>query len=174
MNQPPPDTDPAIKPDQALPAADEHTVQLARLEKLAQDHLDGWKRAKADYLNLKKQTDKDKQELALMIQAATVMEFMPIYDNLTRSLRHVPPEHQQTDWVKGITHIQKQLADTLKRMGIEPIPTVGQKFDHNLHHAVSKVKADDQHPAGTVVEEIKSGWRAGDRVLEPAQVVVAE
>jgi molecular chaperone GrpE len=58
-------------------------------------------------------------------------------------------------------------------MGLDIIPTVGQKFDPVKHHAVSKVKQEGVEP-GVIVEELKSGFAAGDRVLEPAQVVVAE
>jgi molecular chaperone GrpE len=58
-------------------------------------------------------------------------------------------------------------------MGLELIPTVGQQFDPQRHHAISKVKQDGVKP-GTIVEEIKSGFMAADRVLEPANVVVAE
>lgn len=146
---------------------------LARLQHLADEHLDGWKRAKADYLNLKKQSDKEKMEVAQFAQAAAVMRFLPIYDNLKRLAAHIPDEQKSEEWVKGLLHIQKQFEDVLKQMGIEPIPTVGHDFDPNLHHAVQKVKKDDL-PSGAIVAELGSGFKLAGRVLEPAKVVVAE
>ncbi len=155
---------------------DQNTVihdEIAKLQKLADEHLDGWKRAKADYLNLKKQAEKEKEELAKFAQAGAVLQFLPIYDNLKRAEQHIPEDQQSQDWVKGILHIQKQFEETLKTMGIEPIKTVGEHFDPNHHHAVSKKKQDGA-ASGTILEETKSGFMFDGRVLEPAQVIVAE
>lgn len=143
------------------------------LQKQADEYLEGWKRAKADYVNLKKQTDKDRQEVSQYIQAATVMEFVPIYDNLKRSARHVPLDQKDTEWVKGVQHIQKQFEALLKKMGLELIETIGKHFNPNLHHAVSKIQQPGI-PAGQIVDEVKSGFKNGDRILQPADVVVAE
>lgn len=152
------------------PAVDE---RLALLERQAQEHLDGWKRAKADYLNLKKQAEKEKEEIAKFAQAGAVLQFLPIYDNLKRAQQHIPEDEQSKDWVKGIRHIQKQFEDVMRSMGIVPIATVGQPFDPNLHHAVERVKRDDL-ASGTIICETKTGFMLGERVLEPAQVTVAE
>lgn len=152
---------------------DVQPTELDRLQKLADEHLDGWKRAKADYLNLKKQTDKEKGEIAQFAQAAAVMQFLPVYDNLRRSTAHIPADQQSQDWVKGVMHIQKQFEDVLKQLGIEPIPTVGHPFDPNRHHAVQTVKKEGV-PSGSIVEELGSGFMLQGRVLEPAKVTVAE
>lgn len=77
------------------------------------------------------------------------------------------------DWIKGLAHIQKQFEDVLKTMGLEPVPTVGQSFDPTMHHAVKTVKQDGV-TSGLILEELKPGWKFADRVLEPAQVTVAE
>lgn len=140
---------------------------------MADEHLAGWQRAKADYLNLKKQTEKEKEELVQFAQAGAVLQFLPIYDNLKRAEQHIPEAERGQDWVKGIIHIQKQFEDSLKTMGITPIKTVGETFDPNRHHAVHKVKKDGLL-TDTIIEETKSGFMIGDRVLEPAQVIVAE
>ncbi|MBI3573165.1 MAG: nucleotide exchange factor GrpE [Candidatus Kerfeldbacteria bacterium] len=154
-------------------AQTEHEAIVAKLEQQVQEHLEGWKRAKADYLNLKKQMEKEKDDIIKFSQAAVVMEILPIYDNLKRAESHIPEEQKTQEWVKGIIHIQKQFEDTLKTMGIEPIQTVGEAFDAHKHHAVSKVKQEGV-ASDTVVEEVKSGFMLGDKVLTPAQVVVAE
>lgn len=146
-------------------------VQL--LERQLQEHTDGWKRAKADYLNLKKQSEKEKQEIAQYAHGAAVIEFLPIYDNLKRAIKHIPANQRELEWVTGVAHIQRQFEEALKAMNITPIATDGQPFDPLKHHAVSKIKKDGV-ASHTVVEELKTGFMVGDRVLEPAQVVVAE
>lgn len=157
----------------SAPTAAVDDNEIGKLQKMVDEHLEGWKRAKADYLNLKRQSEKEKEEIAQFAQAAAVMQFLPIYDNLKRAESHIPADQHNLDWVKGIKHIQKQFEDTMKQMGIEPIATVGQPFDPNLHHAVSKVKQEDAAP-GIIIEELKSGFKVKDRVLEPANVIVAE
>jgi len=146
--------------------------ETSRLQKLADDHLEGWKRAKADYLNLKKQTDKEKQNIAQFAVAQTVTRFLGIYDNLNRALKHVPAEEREREWVKGVEATRKMFVDELKTIGLEIIPTVGHPFDPMKHHAVSNVPNTGQ-PSGTIIEELKAGFMAADRVLEPAQVTVA-
>ncbi len=147
--------------------------ELAKLQKMSDEHLAGWQRAKADYLNLKRQAEKEKEDLAKFAQAGAVLQFLPIYDNLKRSTQHIPEEQMKEEWVKGVLHIHRQFEDTLKSMGITPIATVGSTFDPNLHHAVSKVKQDGI-ATDTIISEVKAGFMLGDRVLEPAQVTVAE
>lgn len=156
---------------ESMQVPEEQVIQ--NLQQKAQEHFASWQRAVADYQNLKKQTDKEKQELFQYAQGAAVLEFLPIYDNLKRAIKHIPTEQREQEWVKGIAHIQRQFEEALKAMNITPILTEGQPFDHTKHHAISKVKKDGI-AADTVIEEVKSGFMAGDKVLEPAQVVVAE
>lgn len=147
--------------------------KVDQLERQVQEHVDGWKRAKADYLNLKKQSEKEKADVMQYAQASVVLEFIPIYDNLKRAMKHIPADQREVEWVKGLAHIQRQFEEALKAMNITPILTEGQPFDPVKHHAVSKIKKEGV-ATDTVLEEVKTGFMAGDRVLEPAQVVVAE
>ncbi len=168
MDQPPSENHPA--PATAPSALAE---KLVRLERQANEHLAGWQRAKADYLNLKRESEKEKQAIAQLAQAGAVVQFLPVYNNLKRAEQHIPDDQRSLEWVKGIVHIQKQFEDVLKQMDIAPIAALGQPFDPIKHHAVRKVKQDGVQ-SGTIVEEIKSGFMVGDKVLEPAQVTVAE
>lgn len=143
------------------------------LERQLQEHIDGWKRAKADYINLKKQGEKERGEIVQYAQGAVILEFLPIYDNLKRAIKHIPGDQLEIEWVAGVTHILRQFEEALKAMNITPILTAGQPFDHTKHHAISKVKKEGL-PSDTIIEEVKTGFMAGDRVLEPAQVIVAE
>ena len=154
---------------QAIPDED----VIANLQLKAQEHLAGWQRATADYQNLKKQSEKEKQEMASYMTAQTVLEFLPIYDNLKRAVKHIPADQQELDWVKGITHIVKFFEETLRAFGMTVIPTVGETFDHVKHHAISKLKKEGV-ATDTILEEVKTGFMMHDKVIEPAQVVVAE
>jgi molecular chaperone GrpE len=73
---------------------------------------------------------------------------------------------------KSYQGVYKQLVDSLKRLGVSPMRPEGQEFDPNLHEAVMR-EATDEHPEGTVLEELVRGYFLGDRVLRHAMVKVA-
>ena len=105
--------------------------------------------------------------------AQTVLAFIPVYDNLKRAIKHIPADQHADEWVKGVMHILKSFDGTLQTFNITPIESVGKQFDPAKHHAISHVKQDGA-ASGTIIEEIKTGFTMGDKVIEPAQVVVAE
>ncbi len=139
-----------------------------------EEYLNGWKRAKADYINLKKETEKKQGEMVQFASAALILQMLPIYDNFKLAWQHIPEEHKKSDkWLEGIRQIKKQFAELMKNLGIEEIKTVGEKFDPEIHEAVAKEKKEDME-SNTVFEEIKGGYKLYDKVLEPAKVKVAE
>jgi molecular chaperone GrpE len=71
-----------------------------------------------------------------------------------------------------MTMVQKQLTDFLKENGVDEIPSVGQPFDPNVHDAVSQQPTADA-PEGTILTQIRRGYKLRDRLLRPASVVVA-
>ncbi len=160
--------DPARTAGAAVPA-----TELEIAQKQAAEHLAGWQRAKADYLNLKRQTEKDKEELAKFANAALVIELLPIYDNLKRALKHVPEGEREKEWVKGVGHIMQQFTQLFSSLGIEEIKTTGEPFNHELHHAVGKEKREGTAP-GTVIDEVHTGFTMHGRLVKAAQVRVAE
>lgn len=170
MNQDLQKTAGAVIPSPTAGAAE---VELETLKKQAAEYLAGWQRAKADYLNLKKQSEKDKEELAQFANAALIIELLPIYDNLKRAVLHIPTEQREIEWVKGISHILQQFKQLFASLGLEEIKTVGQPFNHELHHAVGKEKRNGI-AANMVLEEVKSGFTMHGRMITPAHVRVAE
>ncbi|XOU94574.1 MAG: nucleotide exchange factor GrpE [Candidatus Kerfeldbacteria bacterium] len=149
-------------------------TELEKTKEKMEEYLNGWKRAKADYSNQKKEFERKEQEIIQFANATLILEIMPIYDNFKLAWKHIPEEHKNEDeWLKGIEHIKKQFADMLKRLGLEEIPTVGEKFDPELHEAVGTEKVEGKK-SGEIVEEIKSGYKLYNKVLEPAKVKTAE
>ena len=149
-------------------------TELELTKKKMDEYLDGWKRAKADYINLKKDSEKRQVEIVQFANASLILEMLPIYDNLKVAWNHLPNEHKDMkEWIKGIEQIKKQFSALLKNLGIEEIKTVGEKFDSELHEAVSREKAEDTE-ADTIIEEIKGGYKLYGKVLEPAKVKVTQ
>ncbi len=128
-------------------------------------------RALADYQNLKKETEQARTEYAQFATADLISQLLPILDNFTAAVQYVPKEQQDLDWVVGVFHIQRQLEEVLKQQGVEAIDVVGQQFDPQQHEAVDQ-RHDPQVPDGQIVEQVQSGYRWHDKIVQPARVVV--
>jgi len=147
--------------------------ELELYKKKAEENLDGWKRAKADYLNYKKETEKQFGDFAKFANAALIVEILPVLDNFKESEKHLPKDLQDNEWVKGVLHIKKQIEELLKNLSIESIKTVGEKFNPEFHEAVESVEVKDKK-SGEIMEEVKPGYKMHDKVIQVAKVKVAK
>jgi len=164
--------------DQNLPQendinTDELQSELELAQKKAEEYLNGWKRAKADYLNFKRETEDRSGELIQFANAALIARLLPIFDHFKLACQHVPLDFEKADWVVGFLHIKKQFEDFLKNLGIEGIKTVGEKFNPEFHEAVVHKEKAGFEP-DIVYEEVKSGYTLHDKVIYAAKVKVAK
>lgn len=146
--------------------------QLAQAQQNAEHNLDGWKRAKADYLNLKKEMEKEKVELAQFANLSLLLELLPVADNFDRAVQHIPDDQKNADWVKGIFGIQQQLKSIFATLGVAPVETDGA-FNPELHEAVGSIAHESAAP-NTVVEVVEPGYTLYGKLLRPAKVKVAQ
>lgn len=153
--------------------AEKVLTDLEKLQQLNQEYLDGWKRAKADYINFKRDAEKEKTEIVQFANAGLLLELFPIVDNFQTALKHVPEDAKKENWVQGFGHIERQFLDLLKNMGVEPIKTLGEKFNPEFHDAAGKEKKEGVEP-GVVVEEVGSGYTIQGKVIRHAKVKVSE
>lgn len=148
------------------------TEELTRAREEAEAHLDGWKRAKADYANLQKEHAEKWQEMMTYANSNFILELLPLVDYFKYGFRGVPEDQKDSPWMQGIQHIYNQFMEILKRNGVEEVKTVGEKIDPNLHEAVEELKNDK--PQGTILEEVKSGFRLNGKVIQHAKVKIAK
>ncbi|HLD27742.1 MAG TPA: nucleotide exchange factor GrpE [Patescibacteria group bacterium] len=154
--------------DQQAPAK----ADAPELAEKCREYLAGWQRAKADYENLKKETDRKFRDLAEFVTADLIMEILPIYDNLKLALAHSPAGAGGQEWLIGVSHIKKQFEDLLNKFKIKEIETVGSQFNPVYHEAVSY--EDSDKPEGEILKELKSGYLLEERVMQPARVIVSK
>ncbi len=138
----------------------------------AGNYLDLLQRCRADFDNYRKRINRDRGELAQAARGELACEMLPVLDNLERALAVAQDSHELAAFLDGVEMIRKQFVEALSRNNITPIKAAGQAFDPELHEAVEEVDSDVIAP-GTVVEEVLSGYRMGERVLRPAAVKVA-
>jgi molecular chaperone GrpE len=167
---------------QAEPATPESQDPLAISKAQADEYLAGWKRAMADYANLKKEAERGQGELAKYASGNMVTELLPVIDSFSKAMAQKPQfgDGVQVDpaklvqWIDGVGHISDQLANVLSRAGVTAIDKAGIPFDPAVHEAMMNAPADKDHPSGTVTKVLESGYKLHDRVLRAAKVIVAE
>ncbi|MEH2467924.1 nucleotide exchange factor GrpE [Nostoc sp.] len=151
----------------------ELTQQIESLKTQLEERSTQYMRIAADFENYRKRTSKEKEELEVQIKRNTILELLPVVDNFERARSHLKPQSDgEMTMHKSYQGVYKQLVDSLKRLGVSPMRPEAQEFDPNLHEAVMR-EPTDEHPEGTVLEELVRGYYLGDRVLRHAMVKVA-
>ncbi|MDO8556922.1 MAG: nucleotide exchange factor GrpE [Candidatus Jorgensenbacteria bacterium] len=142
----------------------------AKCERERDEYLDGWKRAKADLANYKKDEAQRFVEFTKLSHASFIEDLTSVLDSFNLALKSVP---EQDAGYRGLLIIKSQLEDILKRSGLEPIAaSPGEKFNPMFHEAVSEVVSP--HPEGAIVEEIRKGYLLHGKTLRPTRVVISK
>jgi len=164
-------SEPEEAPAADTPAQEPDPLETAKQE--AQRLKDQLLRTAADFDNFKKRTRRDITDAERKGRDEFLREILPVFDNLERAVSHVEKATDVQSVSEGIRMVLRQLADTLQKLGVERVPTVGTPFDPALHEAVQHL-ATAEHPPGVVAAEVQGGYRAQDRLIRPALVVVAK
>ncbi len=145
--------------------------KLEECQKKRDEYLAGWQRARADFLNYKKEEMERIGEIVKFANIELILKILPVLDNFYEAEKKL--KSAETEDVKGLLQIRTQLEDFLKSQGVEEIKLLGKKFDPNFHEAVEQVEAKDKE-SGTIIEEIQKGYTLQGKVIRPAKVKVAK
>jgi len=125
----------------------------------------------ADLDNARKRIERERREDTARITVHVIEPLLPVLDAFERALAsHSDPEY--ADYRKGFELIYRQLLEALGRFGVERIEALGRPFDPHVHQAVERVESNE-YEDGTVVEDLRHGYKLRERVLRPALVRVA-
>ncbi|MEK7481887.1 MAG: nucleotide exchange factor GrpE [Patescibacteria group bacterium] len=154
------------KKEESIESSDE----LAKCQKEKDEHLDGWKRAKADLINYKKDEAKRFETMIKFSQEAMIRDLIAVLDSFDLAVLALEKEGKAE---KGIYLIKSQLEDNLKKYGLEKVlVSVNQPFDPNLQEAIAAVESDK--PSSTVIEEVERGYLLHGKLIRPARVKVSK
>ena len=142
--------------------------QVIKFEKEKEDYLNGWKRAKADYINLQKDEARRMEEIIKFANSELIKELLVVLDSLDLSIIATKDPEAK----KGIEIIHSQLEQILKKQGLERIKALGEKFDPTIHEAM--LQEESEKESGSVLEEIVSGWKLNGKVIRPTKVKIAK
>jgi len=151
---------------------EETKEELAKIQQQAQDYLNGWKRARADYLNREKQIVKEKERWIKFANQELILQLLPVMESLEQALQQIPAALQEDQWIKGIRQIKSQLKNFFQAQGVEKIATKGEKFDPYLHEIVDKRPKQSDQAKTLIIEEAQPGYKMRGEVIKPAKVIV--
>jgi molecular chaperone GrpE len=135
---------------------DENTRKLLRLQ--------------ADFLNFKNRTEKEKARIYSSAIEDVIMELLPVMDNFERAIQ---TEHDNNSFKDGIVMIYNQLKTAIEKKGVVEIPSLGEKFDPNIHHAVASQETEDVE-ADVIIEVLQKGYQIYDKVIRPSMVKISK
>ena len=128
-------------------------------------------RLRADFDNLRKRTQRERNELFLFANESLFLEMLPIIDHFEMGFKSAEEHKTDCSVTEGFRMVYNQLLDVLKKFNVTAISTTGEAFDPHRHESLLHMPSDK--PAGTVIEQIRRGYMLGEKLLRAAQVIVS-
>ncbi len=135
-------------------------------------------RQKRDFDNYRQRTERERKAMFRNILGSLATQMLPVLDNLNRALDATVESESQAEgqdlkvFFDGIVLVNQQLNEVLTGMGVQPIPSVGEPFDPNIHEAVASEETDE-FPPKTVIQELLRGYRIDEKVIRASMVKVS-
>lgn len=148
--------------------------ELEEVRAKADEYLDGWQRARAEFANYKKRQEQQNADLRAFATVDLIRRLLPIQDDFERAAKTLPESISHMTWIEGVMLIHRKLQMILESEGVKAIEVKkNDVFDPTLHEAISHDDSDDVE-SGHVIEELQKGYKIGDRVIRPTLVRVAK
>ena len=138
-------------------------------------------RQAAEFQNYKRRTEQEKSLYVRTGKEQVIQPMLDIFDDFTRSIDATKQAEEQNENLnpmylklrEGVELVYEKFRNELHRLGVEPIDAVGKSFNENEHEALMQQPAPDDVEPGTILEEIQTGYRMGDKILRHSRVIVA-
>jgi molecular chaperone GrpE len=162
----------------SAPASTQPDDVIAALRAEAAELKDRLLRAHAEVENIRKRSEREKEETTKYAVTRFARDIVNVGDNFQRAIDAVPAGAAEQDaalksFLEGVTMTERELLNVLERYGIKRVQPINEPFNPHLHQAVMEIQRTDV-PAGTVVQVFQAGFTIEDRVLRPAMVAVAK
>ncbi|MDI6758225.1 MAG: nucleotide exchange factor GrpE [Candidatus Omnitrophota bacterium] len=140
----------------------------------AKEYSDRTLRLQADFENMRKRLEKEKQDFVRFANEEIILELLNILDDLERVVDLAQAQHQDLNaFLKGVEMILAHLYEMLKKNGIKPIEAEGKPFNPHYHEALMQVENKDlaEH---TIVEELQKGYLLNEKVIRTTKAKVSK
>ena len=159
--------------DKSEDKKEEKKTDLEQCCKKRDEYLAGWQRARADFLNYKKEEVDRVGKLMFFAQANVILGVLPVLDNFRIAEKELPDDSKKDVNIQGLLKAKQELLNFFKIIGVKEIETKNKKFDPNFSEAIEQVEAKDKE-TGTIVEEVQKGYTLQEQVIRPAKVKTAK
>jgi molecular chaperone GrpE len=154
---------------------DDRDARIEELEVELANTKDGVLRKAAELENVRKRVQRERVQLFEEAKAGALEDFMPISDDLLRTLKAAEESEIESSFLEGVQMISDKFQNVLEKHGVERIDEAGVAFDVNLHDAMMKQPApDDKTGSDVVLQVIENGYKIGNRTVKHAKVIVSE
>ena len=148
-------------------------TSLGQAQQAAAENLDTAQRAQAEMVNFRRRTDEDRIANAKYANSRLIANILPVLEELDLAISHTESSSEINDsFLEGIKLIQRKLTGVLESEGVAAIEAVGLMFNPMEHEAVGTEESSEVEP-GYITQILRPGFRLHDRVIRPAQVMVA-
>jgi len=147
----------------------EHELNIEEIQKERDDYLEGWKRAKADFINYKNEESERVKRFGLMTKEMIIADILPVLDSFELGITSAKDEQSK----KGMELIRMQLEEVMRRNGLGKINiSPGQLFNPLYHEAIGEIESE--YKDGTIAEEVSAGYMLDDRVVRPTRIRISK
>jgi molecular chaperone GrpE len=147
--------------------------ELSAAKRERDEYLELAQRTKADFENYRKRVAKETSEAVVRGKAELARQLLPALDNLERALEAGEDASAHEALVEGVALVRDELHNRLEGAGVEAFDPTGERFDPQLHEALS-TKPDEGTEPGVILETVEKGYRLNGQVLRAAKVVVSQ
>ncbi len=153
-----------------LPQAD--SSPTAKLEEQLAELNDKYLRLFSDFDNYRKRTAKERIELAKTAGEDFFKAVLPVLDDFERGLKAMNEAADVNALKEGVDLIYNKLNNTLTAKGLEPLTSIGNTFDADIHEAITNIPAPSEDMKGKVIDEVERGYALNGKVIRYAKVIV--
>lgn len=172
-------SDSATEADEMIDETDQLIVdqqqRIRELEEEIDQIKDAQLRKAAEMDNMRKRLNRDREMIFQSAREAAVIEFLPISDDLLRTLDSMKSASGESPYLDGVEMVANKFDDILAKHNVKRIDQVGVPFDVDLHDAMLRQKPeDDSVESDIVLQIVENGYQMGDKTLRHAKVIVSE
>lgn len=131
-------------------------------------------RLQADFDNFRKRKNKEMSDSIRFANQDLLLQLIPVLDNFDRTLDAIEKTDNLSAVKDGIAVVDKSMKKTFKKIGMEPINSIGKALNPEFHEVITTVPVEEKKKKGVVIDEIEKGYKLKDRVIRVAKVVIGE
>ena len=156
------------------PESQENTSdpKVAELEAKVNELNDKYLRLYSEFDNYRKRTVKERSELSKTAGEDIFKSILPVMDDFERAMRSIADAKDIKAVEQGVVLIYNKLKNTLTNKGLEPMESLGQPFDSEVHEAITNIPAPSEDLTGKVVDEVEKGYMLNGKIIRFAKVIV--